>query len=119
MMSDGSDMGNIGRRTTLGRSGLHGDSLLGVFLGRPFGKDERGKIEKTGGAQLVEGGQLTQALEAKMHEKAWSSHPNERPPGTDAPTPGADPAGLHNVSIVPLPRATPRICSISARVTGW
>src|SRR5277367_5964720 len=76
-----------------GRSGLRAVFLLGVFPTRLFGQDERGEVEKTGGAQLVEAGQLVEAVEPKVDEKARGCHPQEGPAGAGATALGADPAG--------------------------
>src|SRR5438270_13640407 len=77
------------------QSGLSAGFLLGVFLARLFGQREWGEVEKTGGAQLVDTGQLVQTVEPKMDEKTRRRHPKERPAGAGAPPLGADPARLH------------------------
>src|SRR5690349_16229553 len=77
------------------RLALRAGFLLAVILGRPFEEGNRGEVKEAGGAKLVEAGQLIQAVEAEMNEKARSSHPQERAAGAGAPALGADPASLH------------------------
>src|SRR5271166_5372492 len=84
------------------RSGLCARFLLGIQLARSFEQSERGEIEEAGGAQLVEARELAQAVEAKMHEKAGSRSPQERPARAGAPALGADPTGLHQRIYSPL-----------------
>src|SRR5947199_69128 len=78
-----------------GRSRLDAGFLLGGFLARLFRQREWGEVEKTSGAQLIDTGQLLQAVEPEMDEKTGCCHPEERPAGAGAPALGADPAGLH------------------------
>src|ERR1700750_1553690 len=78
-----------------GRLALCAGLLVAVFFTRPFEQGNWREVKKTGGTQLVEAGQLIQAVEAEMNEKAWSGHPQEWPATAGAPALGADPAGLH------------------------
>src|SRR3954470_23824866 len=59
-----------------------------------FAEDRRADIEQPGGAQFVEVGQITQAVEAEMGEKFRGRRPDQRPPRSLAPASRAYPAGL-------------------------
>ncbi len=53
------------------------------------------KVEKAGGAQLVDALQVGDAVQSKTDEEVRGRHPEEPPAGAGAPALGLHPAGFH------------------------
>ena len=78
----GAYMGNAARApriaTRLSDSGARDPAVslrLSASAPASVAQGDRAEIEQAGGAQLVEAGQLVQAVEAEMHEESRGRHP--------------------------------------------
>ena len=78
-----------------------------------------GAVEEPGGLQLVDAGEVVEALQPEVLNECRRGDPGDGA-ARRAPAPlGAIQPASSRMSSVPRPRWTPRISSTSARVTGW
>src|SRR5207248_6981858 len=119
MMSDGCHMGNLGPRTTLAAYGSTRTSGSASFSPACSGR-----MNGVGSSRPAARNSSRPGSSFRLSSPKWTRKPGVVTQRSGRPGPARRPLGRTqpasiNVSIVPLPRATPRICSISARVTGW
>src|SRR5215469_18526944 len=113
MMSDATHMGNLDRRASLGRNDLAHTSL--AASGKAIAARSSRPVARSSSSP---GRSFTLSRPKWTRNSRVVTHRSGRPGPVRRPFGRTQPTSI-SASIVPLAATTPRICSISARVTGW